>query len=75
MANVYHPLRQNAEAALRQLELEEQEYTEISEREARRMLYRPPSYFHVNLFAYTFTLLGMAAVGACILARWIGWVK
>lgn len=38
--------------------------------------YRPPAtYVRAHLFAYAFTFLGFAAVGLCILARLLGWVK
>lgn len=76
MPSPFHPLRQDVDAALRQIEIEEQTRGEVSEREARRMMYRPrPHHIKMNLAAYAFTLIGFALVGLCVLARALGWVK
>jgi len=66
--NLKASFRQDVYTAQRQLELEEMQREEISMREARRMLYRPPHYFKVpkrvqNLIIF---LLTIGLVFACM---------
>jgi len=74
MPNLKSPYRQDVRAAWEQLEIEERQFDECSQREARRMVYRPrPTYISllpffrkvkkVAIFILTIGLLIIAIIG------------
>ena len=67
--NPYLEVRRDQDKALRQLEIEEQMRAETSEREARRMMYRP-RYFKVPLWLKNLIIFTMT-MGLVFLCMWL----
>jgi hypothetical protein len=62
MPSLSKSYRQNVEAAWHQLEVEADQREAASQREAQRMMYRPPSrYIRTPRFVVWFSWLGAAA--------------